>query len=145
MMECRNHGKIVMLMLVVLLLQITTLTFKVSFANICSGNANVVKQKKTRNGNNGHSTHPVRFHQGRDGKRESGVSKSKPGTRRISNETKCPIHPNGNHAWVDCYQNVANKDKKKPAAVPSSKGKGKSKSAVVDTNSMQCNDNKSLT
>jgi hypothetical protein len=75
----------------------------------------------------------------------NGNLESKPGTRRISNETKCPIHPNGNHAWVDCYQNVANKDKKKPAAVPSSKGKGKSKSAVVDTNSMQCNDNKSLT
>jgi hypothetical protein len=25
---------------------------------------------------------------------------------------KCPIHPDGNHKWGDCYQNILNKDKK---------------------------------
>jgi hypothetical protein len=111
-----------------------------------SRNNNVVKQKKTRNGDQ--PAHPVRFaagarrnlkfRRGGDGKRESGVLKSKPEAKRISDETKCPVHPNGNHAW-----NVANKDKEKPAAVPS-KSKGKPKSAVVDTNAMQCDDDESL-
>jgi hypothetical protein len=36
---------------------------------------------------------------------------------------KCPIHPDGNHKWGDCYQNVLNKDKKFPA-----KGAKKTKS-----------------
>jgi hypothetical protein len=143
MMECRNHGKIVMLMLVILLLRITTLTA------VCSRDANVVKQKTTWNGD-GQLAHPVcfaagaqcnsKFRCGSDGKRESGTVKSKPEAIRISAETKCPIHPNGNHVWGDYFQNIANKDKKKTAAPFKGKDKGKPKSAVVNTNAMQCND-----
>jgi hypothetical protein len=63
MTECRNRGKIVTLMLAVLLLRITTLTFTVSFCiqqatAARSRDTNVVKQKKTRNGTD-QSAHPV--------------------------------------------------------------------------------------
>jgi hypothetical protein len=37
------------------------------------------------------------------------------GGNRVSLADKCPIHPDGNHTWGDCYQNVLNKDKNFPA------------------------------
>jgi hypothetical protein len=33
------------------------------------------------------------------------------------------MHPDGNHTWGDCYQNIANKDKKIPAKGSNKKGK----------------------
>jgi hypothetical protein len=36
----------------------------------------------------------------------------KNGSNRVSLGDKCPIHPDGNHKWGDCYQNILNKDKK---------------------------------
>jgi hypothetical protein len=46
----------------------------------------------------------------------------KTGSTCVSLTDKCPIHPDGNHKWGDCYQNILNKDKKYPA-----KGSKKSK------------------
>jgi hypothetical protein len=42
---------------------------------------------------------------------------------RVGLTDKCPIHPDANHVWGDCYQNILNKDKKFPAKGSSKKGK----------------------
>jgi hypothetical protein len=39
----------------------------------------------------------------------------------VSPADKCPVHPDGNHTWGDCYQNIVNKDK----TCQGSKTKGK--------------------
>jgi hypothetical protein len=40
--------------------------------------------------------------------------KSGGGGNRVTLMDKCPIHPDVNHVWGDCYQNILNKDKKIP-------------------------------
>jgi hypothetical protein len=41
--------------------------------------------------------------------------KSSGSCNHVSLTDKCPIHPDGNHIWGNCYQNILNKDKKFPA------------------------------
>jgi hypothetical protein len=78
----------------------------------------------------GQEQHPVHFAAGaprsakfcRGGDKDKGSFKKKGAeSRRISNDKKCPVHPQGNHTWGDCFQNVANKDKKNP--VPRSRAR----------------------
>jgi hypothetical protein len=58
------------------------------------------------------------------GHKSGGPAKAKSSSsNRVSSTDKCPIHPDGNHTWGDCYQNIANKDKKIPAKGSSKKGK----------------------
>jgi hypothetical protein len=102
----------------------------------------------------GQEQHPVRFaagarrnakfHRGdRGGKGGDSKKPAAAAATRVSDEAKSPVHPKGNHTWADCFQNVANKDKKKPAYP--TKGKGKPKSAaVVDANAMQCDDDSAV-
>jgi hypothetical protein len=52
------------------------------------------------------------------GNKLGGPAKAKISSNRVSPADKCPIHPDGNHMWGDCYQNIVNKDKKIPARVP---------------------------
>jgi hypothetical protein len=52
------------------------------------------------------------------------IKKPKDGAKtsgRISDDTKCPIHPNANHTWGECYSNSANKK------MPKSQDKDKDK------------------
>jgi hypothetical protein len=111
--------------------------------------ANIVKQK-TKKSHDGQEQHPVRFaavaRQSakfcRGGDKDKGSFKKKGAkSRRISDDNKCPVHPQGNHTWGDCFQNFANKDKKKSATAFKGKDKSKSKPAErVDVNAMMLDD-----
>jgi hypothetical protein len=61
--------------------------------------------------------------QGGQGNKSGGPVKTKTSNNRVSPADKCPIHPDGNHLWGDCFQNIANKDKKIPAKGSAKKGK----------------------
>jgi beta-xylosidase len=53
-------------------------------------------------------------------------------SRRISDDTKCPIHPMANHTWGKCYSNAANKNKPKTNSEKAKKRPEKTKKDEVD-------------
>jgi hypothetical protein len=68
--------------------------------------------------------HQMKGKQDRQGHKSGGPAEAKGNSsNHVSSGDKCPIHPDGNHTWGDCYQNIANKDKKFPAKDSSKKGK----------------------
>jgi hypothetical protein len=72
----------------------------------------------------GQFKHQLKGKQDRQGHKPGGPAKAKGNSsNRVSLADKCPIHPDGNHTWGDCYQNIANKDKKFPVKGSSKKGK----------------------
>jgi hypothetical protein len=60
--------------------------------------------------------------------------KVKKSTVRISDNTKCPIHPQASHTWGKCYSNAANKNKPKTNSDQVKKRPGKSKKEEIDGN-----------
>jgi hypothetical protein len=66
-------------------------------------------------------------------------------TRHISDDTKCPIHPNASHTWGECYANAANKKAHKTNGDKDKKRPGQLKKNEVDRNAMHIgNDNVSI-
>jgi hypothetical protein len=56
---------------------------------------------------------------------------------RISNHTKCPIHPSANYTWGECYANANNKRKQHPKSENGKKGQAKAKNLQVDRHAAQ--------
>jgi hypothetical protein len=57
----------------------------------------------------------------------------KKSSRRISDDTKCPIHSIANHTWGECFSNAANKTKPKPNSEKGKKCPEKAKKDKVDS------------
>jgi hypothetical protein len=92
--------------------------------------ASTERHKDTKNGHSSNcAQHRGQFREHLKTKPAGPSSKSggpaknkKIGSNRVGLTDKCPIHPDGNHTWGNCYQNILNKDKKFPAK-GSKKGK----------------------
>jgi hypothetical protein len=52
--------------------------------------------------------------------------------RHISGDTNCPVHPNANHTWGECYSNAANKKVHKTNGDKEKKRQGKPEKEEVD-------------
>jgi hypothetical protein len=73
-----------------------------------------------------------------DAKHQSFKSKEeKKKSGRISNHTKCPIHPSMNHTWGKCYANANNKLKQQPKSEYGKKWQGKAKNQKVNRHATQ--------
>jgi hypothetical protein len=70
----------------------------------------------------------------------------KKSTGHISDDTKCPIHPQASHIWGKCYSNAANKNKPKTDSDKVKKRPGKLKKEEIDGNAAHlANDDVSIT
>jgi hypothetical protein len=79
------------------------------------------ESKRAAKRERGRFKHQLKGKQDGQGHKPGRPAKAKSSSNRVSSTDKCPIHPDGNHTWGDCYQ--ANKDKKIPAKGSSKKGK----------------------
>jgi hypothetical protein len=72
------------------------------------------------------------------------TKKPKEGTKssgHISDDTKCPIHPNASHSWGECYANVANKKPHKTNSNKDKKCPGQLKKNEVDSKAAHISNN----
>jgi hypothetical protein len=73
------------------------------------------ESKRAAKRERGRFKHQLKGKQDGQGHKPGGPAKAKSSSsNRVSSTDKCPVHPNGNHTWGDCYQNIANKDKSLP-------------------------------
>jgi hypothetical protein len=80
------------------------------------------ESKRAAKREGGQFKHQFKGKQDGQGNKPGGPAKAK-SSSRVSPTDKCPIHPDGNHTWGDCYQNISNKGKKIPAKGSNKKGK----------------------
>jgi hypothetical protein len=70
-------------------------------------------------------------------RKSKAISNDKKDSSKISPESKCPIHPRGNHTWGECFQNAANANKKKEAPKKDKKDSKDKKNPSNDGNALQ--------
>jgi hypothetical protein len=82
------------------------------------------ESKRAAKREHGRCKHQLKGKQDGQGHKPGGPAKAKSSSSNcVSPTDKCPIHPDGNHMWGDCYLNIANKDKKIPSKGSTEKGK----------------------